>query len=130
MAYKQVTIPESGEKITVVDGKIKVPEQPIVGFVEGDGIGPDITNACLRVWDAAVDKAYGGTRKIHWCELYLGEKAAGLYDGDYFPAETLAAIRDLIIAIKGPLTTPVGGGFRSLNVSLRQDLDLYACVRP
>ena len=130
MAYKQVTIPESGEKITVVDGKIKVPEQPIVGFVEGDGIGPDITNACLRVWDAAVDKAYGGTRKIHWCELYLGEKAAGLYDGDYFPAETLAAIRELIIAIKGPLTTPVGGGFRSLNVSLRQDLDLYACVRP
>ncbi len=130
MAYKHVTFPERGEKITVVDGKIKVPEHPIVGFVEGDGIGPDITNACLRVWDAAVEKAYGGARKIQWCELYLGEKAAGLYDGDYFPAETLAAIRELIIAIKGPLTTPVGGGFRSLNVSLRQELDLYACVRP
>ncbi len=130
MAYKNIVIPNAGEKITVVDGKIKVPDQPVVGYVEGDGIGPDITNACLRVWDAAVEKAYGGARKIHWCELYLGEKAAGLYDGDYFPAETLDAIRDLIIAIKGPLTTPVGGGFRSLNVSLRQELDLYACVRP
>ena len=130
MAYQNIKVPSSGEKITVHDGKLNVPDQPIVGFIEGDGIGPDITKASLRVWDAAVEKAYGGKRKIHWCELYLGEKAAGLYDGDYFPAETLDAARDLVVAIKGPLTTPVGGGFRSLNVSLRQDLDLYACVRP
>ncbi len=130
MSYQHIKIPASGEKITVLNGKLNVPDQPIVGFVEGDGIGPDITNACLRVWDAAVDKAYGGQRKIHWCELYLGEKAAGRYDGDYFPPETLSAVQDLVVAIKGPLTTPVGGGFRSLNVSLRQELDLYACVRP
>ena len=130
MSYKHVKIPESGEKITVRDNQLNVPDTPILGYVEGDGIGPDISNASLRVWDAAVAKAYGGKRKIHWCELYLGEKAANLYDGDYFPAETLDAIRDLVVAIKGPLTTPVGGGFRSLNVSLRQELDLYACVRP
>jgi isocitrate dehydrogenase len=101
-----------------------------VGYVEGDGIGPDITRAMLRVLDGAVDKAYGGKRKIHWCELYLGEKAGSLYQGNYFPEETLDAIKQLVVAIKGPLTTPVGGGFRSLNVSLRQELDLYACVRP
>ncbi|PIE82779.1 MAG: isocitrate dehydrogenase (NADP(+)) [Candidatus Contendobacter odensis] len=130
MAYQHIRIPEAGEKITVQDGKLCVPDQPIIGFVEGDGIGPDITNASLRVWDAAVQEAYGGERKIHWCEIYLGEKAAELYDGSYFPAETLEAIKDLVVAIKGPLTTPVGGGFRSLNVALRQDLDLYACVRP
>lgn len=130
MTYQHINLPTTGEKITVKDDKLHVPDQPIVGFVEGDGIGPDITNACLRVWDAAVEKAYGGKRKVHWCELYLGEKSAGLYDGDYFPSETLDAIRDLVVAIKGPLTTPVGGGFRSLNVSLRQELDLYACVRP
>jgi len=98
--------------------------------VEGDGIGPDITKACLRIWDAAVAKAYGGRRKIQWCETYLGEKAAKLYDGNYCPDETLVALKDLVVSIKGPLTTPVGGGFRSLNVALRQDLDLYACVRP
>ncbi len=130
MAYTHVTLPEGGAKVTLEDGKLNVPNNPILGFVEGDGIGPDITQASLRVWDAAVAKAYGGERKVHWCELYLGEKAAGLYEGDYFPAETLDAIKDLRVAIKGPLTTPVGGGFRSLNVSLRQDLDLYACVRP
>ena len=130
MAYKHIRIPTSGEKITVKDGKLCVPDQPIVGFVEGDGIGPDITRASLRVWDAAVEEAYGGQRKIHWCEIFLGEKAAELYEGNYFPEETLEAIKDLIVAIKGPLTTPVGGGFRSLNVALRQDLDLYACVRP
>jgi isocitrate dehydrogenase len=130
MAYKHIRIPTVGEKITVQDGKLNVPEQPIVGFVEGDGIGPDITNASLRVWDAAVEEAYAGRRKIHWCEVYLGEKAAELYDGNYFPDETLEAIKDLVVAIKGPLTTPVGGGFRSLNVALRQELDLYACVRP
>ena len=130
MAYKHIRIPTSGEKITVKDGKLCVPDQPIVGFVEGDGIGPDITRASLRVWDAAVEEAYGGQRKIHWCEIFLGEKAAELYEGNYFPEETLEAIKELIVAIKGPLTTPVGGGFRSLNVALRQDLDLYACVRP
>ena len=130
MAYKHIRIPTSGEKITVKDSKLCVPDQPIVGFVEGDGIGPDITRASLRVWDAAVEEAYGGQRKIHWCEIFLGEKAAELYEGNYFPEETLEAIKDLIVAIKGPLTTPVGGGFRSLNVALRQDLDLYACVRP
>jgi isocitrate dehydrogenase len=130
MAYQHIKVPSTGEKITVKDGKLHVPDEPIVGYVEGDGIGPDITRASLRVWDAAVEKAYGGKRKIHWCELYLGEKAAGLYDGDFFPAETLEAVKDLVVAIKGPLTTPVGGGFRSLNVSLRQELDLYACVRP
>ncbi|MCP5418950.1 MAG: isocitrate dehydrogenase (NADP(+)) [Gammaproteobacteria bacterium] len=130
MAYKHISMPANGEKVTVVDGKVRVPDQPIIGYIEGDGIGPDITRASLRVWDAAVEQAYGGKRKIHWCELYLGEKAAELYDGNYFPEETLDALNDLIISIKGPLTTPVGGGFRSLNVALRQDLDLYACVRP
>jgi isocitrate dehydrogenase len=130
MSYQHIKIPDSGERITIKNGKLNVPDQAIVGYVEGDGIGPDITNASLRVWDAAVEKAYAGKRKIHWCEMYLGEKSAGLYDGDYFPAETLDAIRDVVVAIKGPLTTPVGGGFRSLNVSLRQELDLYACVRP
>jgi len=129
-AYRHIKIPTTGEKITVSNGKLHVPEQPIVGFVEGDGIGPDITKACLRIWDAAVAKAYGGKRKIHWCETYLGEKAAGLYDGNYCPDETLKVLQDLVVSIKGPLTTPVGGGFRSLNVALRQDLDLYACVRP
>ncbi len=130
MSYQHIKIPDSGERITIKNGKLNVPAQAIVGYVEGDGIGPDITNASLRVWDAAVEKAYAGKRKIHWCEMYLGEKSAALYDGDYFPAETLDAIRDVVVAIKGPLTTPVGGGFRSLNVSLRQELDLYACVRP
>jgi isocitrate dehydrogenase len=130
MTYKHIKLPQGGEKISVADGTLQVPDNPIVGFVEGDGIGPDITKASLRVWNAAVEKAYAGKRKIHWCELYMGEKAAGLYDGDYFPQETLDAMTELTIAIKGPLTTPIGGGFRSLNVSLRQALDLYACVRP
>jgi isocitrate dehydrogenase len=130
MGYKHITLPEGGEKITVEDGSLQVPQNPILGFIEGDGIGPDITTACLRVWDAAVARAYHGERKVHWAELYLGEKAAGIYDGNYFPGETLEAIKELLVAIKGPLTTPVGGGFRSLNVSLRQEMDLYACVRP
>jgi len=129
-AYRHIKLPSSGEKISIKDGKLTMPDQPIVGYVEGDGIGPDITKACLRIWDAAVEKAYGGARKIHWCEVYLGEKAAGLYDGNYCPDETIKALADLVVSIKGPLTTPVGGGFRSLNVALRQDLDLYACVRP
>jgi isocitrate dehydrogenase len=130
MSYRHIRIPESGDKITVSGNRLVVTDQPILGYIEGDGIGPDITNASLRIWDAAVEKAYGGRRKVHWAELFLGEKAAVIYDGDYFPAETLDAVKDLIVSIKGPLTTPVGGGFRSLNVSLRQELDLYACVRP
>jgi isocitrate dehydrogenase len=130
MSYRHVKFPESGQKITISDNRLLVSDNPILGFIEGDGIGPDITRAAMRVWDAAVEKAYGGNRKVHWAELYLGEKAAGIYDGDYFPAETLEAVKEVVVAIKGPLTTPVGGGFRSLNVSLRQELDLYACVRP
>jgi len=130
MSYQHIQMPESGDKITIENDKLVVTDNPILGFVEGDGIGPDITRAAMRVWNAAVEKAYGGKRKVHWAELYLGEKAAGIYDGDYFPAETLEAVKDLVVSIKGPLTTPIGGGFRSLNVSLRQDLDLYACVRP
>ena len=130
MSYQHIQIPSNGEKITVRGNRLVVPDNPILGFVEGDGIGPDITCAAMRVWDAAVEKAYGGQRKVHWAELYLGEKAAGIYDGNYFPAETLDAVKELVVSVKGPLTTPIGGGFRSLNVSLRQNLDLYACVRP
>lgn len=128
-AYEKIVIPREGEKITASEGRLEVPDRPILGYIEGDGIGPDITRASLRVWDAAVARAYGGRRKIAWVELYAGEKADAVY-GTYFPDETLAAIKDLRVAIKGPLTTPVGGGFRSLNVALRQELDLYACVRP
>ena len=130
MTYQNIKIPQSGDKIKVTNDQLVVSDQPILGYIEGDGIGPDITSAALRVWDAAVEKAYSGQRKVHWAELFLGEKAAGIYAGDYFPDETLEAIKDLVVSIKGPLTTPVGGGFRSLNVSLRQTLDLYACVRP
>ncbi|MGB1581829.1 MAG: isocitrate dehydrogenase (NADP(+)), partial [Nevskiales bacterium] len=93
MGYEHIRIPEAGEKITVENDKLVVPDNPILGYVEGDGIGPDITNACLRIWDAAVEKAYGGKRKIHWAELFLGEKAAGIYNGNYFPEETLEAIK-------------------------------------
>ena len=130
MGYQHVRLPDSGTRISVENDKLNVPDDPILGFIEGDGIGVDITPACMQVWNAAVEKAYGGKRKVHWAELYLGEKAAGIYEGDYFPDETLEAIKELTVAIKGPLTTPVGEGFRSLNVSLRQTLDLYACVRP
>ena len=127
---QKIQYPETGQKLQFVDGHLKVPDNPILGYVEGDGIGPDITAACMRIWDAAVEKAYGGQRKVHWAELFMGEKAAELYDGDYFPKETQEALEDLVVSIKGPLTTPVGGGFRSLNVALRQKLDLFACVRP
>ncbi len=130
MDYQHIKIPQGGDLISVADDKLVVSDNPVLGTIEGDGIGPDITRACLRIWDAAVAKAYGGKRKIHWCELFMGEKASGIYDGDYFPQETLDALNKLTVSIKGPLTTPVGGGFRSLNVSLRQELDLYACVRP
>lgn len=130
MSYKNITLPTDGEKISIANNKLVVPNNPILGYVEGDGIGSDITKASLRVWNAAIEKAYKGERKVHWCELFMGEKAAGVYEGDYFPAETLTAMKDLLVSIKGPLTTPIGGGFRSLNVSLRQELDLYTCVRP
>lgn len=129
MAYQHVTLPKDGEKIRYENGKLIVPDHPILGYFEGDGIGPDITRASLRIWDAAVEKAYGGQRKVAWMQLYAGEQAYNVY-GDYFPKETLEALREVVVSIKGPLTTPVGGGFRSLNVALRQELDLYACVRP
>jgi isocitrate dehydrogenase len=128
-AYKKIQVPKEGEKITVKDGKLQVPDRPIIPFIEGDGTGPDIWRAAKMVFDAAVAKAYGGKRKIAWMEIYAGEKANKLY-GEWLPEETFQAIADHIVAIKGPLTTPVGGGYRSLNVTLRQVLDLYACVRP
>jgi isocitrate dehydrogenase len=129
MTYQHIRLPAEGEKIEVRDGLLQVPDHPIVGYVEGDGIGPDITRAALKVWNGAVAKAYGGARAIRWCEVFLGEKAAALY-GTAFPDEALEAFRELVVSIKGPLTTPVGGGMRSINVALRQTLDLYACVRP
>jgi isocitrate dehydrogenase len=131
MGYEKIQIPSEGEKISVGDdGRLVVPDQPIVAFIEGDGIGYDIMTASRRIWDAAVEKAYGGQRKISWMEIYSGEKAAGVYDGNYMPEETFEALREFYVGIKGPLTTPVGEGFRSLNVTLRQVLDLYACIRP
>ncbi len=128
MSFSKIQVP-AGEKITFVDGHLQVPDKPIVAFIEGDGIGVDITPVSMKVWDAAVEKAYGGQRKIAWMEIYAGEKANELY-GTYMPEETFAAMREYLVGIKGPLTTPIGGGFRSLNVTLRQVLDLYACVRP
>ena len=130
MAFDKIVVPAVGERITVREGKLHVPDHPIVAFIEGDGIGPDITTASKRIWDAAVQAAYGWQRKISWMEIYAGEKAAQVYQGDYMPEETFEALREFIVGIKGPLTTPVGGGFRSLNVTLRQVLDLYACIRP
>ncbi|GAB3107254.1 NADP-dependent isocitrate dehydrogenase [Aestuariicella hydrocarbonica] len=131
MAYQHIQIPTSGEKIKVnQDMSLDVPDHPIIPFIEGDGIGVDITPVMKDVTDAAVAKAYGGRKKIAWMEVYCGEKAADKYEGDWFPAETLEAIKEYIVGIKGPLTTPVGGGFRSLNVALRQEMDLYVCQRP
>ena len=131
MGYKHIQVPSEGDKITVnEDFSLNVPDIPIIPYIEGDGIGVDITPVMKAVVDAAVDKAYAGKRKISWMEIYTGEKAAELYDGDWFPEETLEAIKEYLVAIKGPLTTPVGGGFRSLNVALRQELDLYTCLRP
>ncbi len=130
MPFEKIVPPSEGTKITVESGKLHIPDQPIITFIEGDGIGYDIMTASRRIWDAAVEKAYNGARRIHWMEIYSGEKAAQLYDGNYMPEETFEALRQYHIGIKGPLTTPVGGGFRSLNVTLRQVLDLYACVRP
>jgi len=122
-------MPDEGEKITFVDGEIKVPKNPLIPFIEGDGIGVDIWRATRQVLDAAVEKAYGGERSIAWCEVFAGEKAKNKFD-EWLPQATVDAISDLLVAIKGPLTTPVGTGIRSLNVTLRQVLDLYSCVRP
>jgi len=131
MAYEKLVPPSEGEKITVKDGKLNVPDNPIIPFIEGDGTGPDIWRAARMVFDAAVEKAYDGKRKVVWFEIYAGEKANKVYGREvWLPDDTLEAIKEHIIAIKGPLTTPVGGGIRSLNVTLRQVLDLYACVRP
>ncbi len=129
--FKKITIPLNGEKIVVKDGKLKVPDNPIIAFIEGDGTGPDIWRATKLVLDEAVQKAYGGKKKIAWMEIYAGEKALSVYGKNkWLPEETVEAIREYVVAIKGPLTTPVGGGIRSLNVALRQLLDLFACVRP
>ncbi len=131
MAYKHITVPSDGEKITIQDGVLQVPDQPIIAFIEGDGTGSDIWAASQPVLDAAVAKAYGGKKKIAWMEVYAGDKANAVYDEIiWLPQETLDAIDEYLVAIKGPLTTPIGGGIRSINVALRQKLDLYACVRP
>ncbi|HET7233344.1 MAG TPA: NADP-dependent isocitrate dehydrogenase [Longimicrobium sp.] len=123
------TVPQGGERVQISGGKLQVPDQPILPFIEGDGTGPDIWNASQPVFDAAVEKAYGGKRKIHWMEVLAGEKSFQ-QTGNWLPDATLDAFREYLVGIKGPLTTPVGGGIRSLNVALRQILDLYACVRP
>jgi len=125
-------VPAQGQKITVrADSSLNVPDEPVIPFIEGDGTGLDITPVMLRVVDAAVEKAYAGRKKIHWMEVYAGEKATRIYGPDvWLPEETLAVVKDYVVSIKGPLTTPVGGGIRSLNVALRQELDLYVCLRP
>ena len=130
--YQHIKVPAEGQKITVnPDFTLNVPDQPIIPFIEGDGTGIDITPVMIKVVDAAVAKSYGGKRKIHWMEVYAGEKSTHVYGPDeWLPKETLDAVRDYVVSIKGPLTTPVGGGIRSLNVALRQELDLYVCLRP
>ena len=130
--YKHIKVPTEGQKVSVgKDFSLKVPDQPIIPYIEGDGTGVDITPVMLKVVDAAVAKAYGGKRKIHWMEIYAGEKSTKVYGPDvWLPDETLEAVKEYIVSIKGPLTTPVGGGIRSLNVALRQQLDLYVCLRP
>ena len=130
--YQHIKVPAGGQKITVnADRSLNVPDQPIIPFIEGDGTGLDITPVMIKVVDAAVAKAYAGKRKIHWMEVYAGEKSTKVYGPDvWLPAETLEAVKEYVVSIKGPLTTPVGGGIRSLNVALRQELDLYVCLRP
>jgi isocitrate dehydrogenase len=131
MTFNKIQVPTSGEKITMTNGNLNVPDNPIVCFIEGDGIGPDIWKASQHVLDVAVMKAYGGRRNISWMEVYAGEKANEVYGEElWLPEETLKAFNKYLVGIKGPLTTPVGGGFRSLNVALRQELDLYTCLRP
>src|SRR6266853_3101872 len=129
---EHIRVPAQGKKITVnSDYTLTVPDHPIIPFIEGDGTGVDITPVMIKVVDAAVAKAYGARRKIAWMELYAGEKATKVYGPDvWLPDETLAALREYVVSIKGPLTTPVGGGIRSINVALRQELDLYVCLRP
>src|SRR6478736_10336695 len=126
--FKDVT-PPAGDTISISNGKLNVPDRPIVPFIEGDGTGPDIWRASVRVFDAAVEKAYGGTRKIEWLEVFAGEKSFKQFN-NWLPDDTVEAFRHYRVGIKGPLTTPVGGGIRSLNVALRQLLDLYVCLRP
>jgi isocitrate dehydrogenase len=128
----KINVPKDGGRISMgSDGVLRVPDRPVIPFIEGDGIGPDITRAAMIVWNAAVEKAYGGKRRAIWMEIFAGEKANAVYGpGTWLPAETLQACRDYVVSIKGPLTTPVGGGIRSLNVALRQELDLYVCLRP
>ncbi|WP_193076064.1 NADP-dependent isocitrate dehydrogenase [Pseudomonas sp. FME51] len=132
MGYQKIQVPASGDKITVnADFSLNVPDNPIIPYIEGDGIGVDISPVMIKVVDAAVEKAYGGKRKVSWMEVFAGEKATQVYDQDtWLPEETLHAVKDYVVSIKGPLTTPVGGGIRSLNVALRQQLDLYVCQRP
>lgn len=129
MAYSIVKVPQGGAKISIKDGKLQVPANPIIPFVEGDGTGRDIWHASVRVFDAAVEKAYGGKRKIHWMEVYAGEKPFKLFNS-WLPDESIEAFKEFLVGIKGPLTTPIGGGIRSLNVALRKALDLYVCQRP
>lgn len=129
MTYKNITVPSEGNPITIENNALKVPNNPIITYIEGDGIGIDITPVMLDVVNTAVKKAYGGEREIHWMEIYAGEKADSIY-GEYLPEETVEAIKEFSVSIKGPLTTPVGGGMRSLNVAIRQILDLYVCQRP
>ncbi len=130
-SFDKIVVPKDGQAITVENNALNVPDNPIIPFIEGDGIGRDIWKASVRVFDAAVEKAYSGAKKVHWMEVYAGEKAVATYgDNVWMPEETFEAMRQYLVAIKGPLTTPVGGGFRSLNVTLRQVLNLYACVRP
>ncbi len=129
MAEVKLTVPEGGARISIENGKLQVPDNPIIPFIEGDGTGPDIWRSTVRVLDAAVEKAYGGKKKIHWMEIYAGQKSMDLFQ-TWLPDETVQACRDYLVSIKGPLTTPIGGGIRSLNVALRQLLDLYVCLRP
>ncbi len=131
MAYDKIKPVAAGEKITIADGKLQVPDQPVIPFIEGDGTGPDIWKASVRVLDAAIEKAYSGKKKIVWLEVYAGEKSNSVYGPNtWLPDETLQAIEEYKVAIKGPMTTPIGGGIRSINVALRQMLDLYVCLRP
>src|SRR5690242_5322544 len=132
MPYQHIKVPADGDKITVnADNSLNVSDRPIIPYIEGDGTGVDITPVMIKVVDAAVEKAYGGKRKIQWMEIFAGEKATRVYGPDvWLPDETLDAVKDYVVSIKGPLTTPVGGGIRSLNVALRQQLDLYVCLRP
>jgi len=129
MAYQNVKVPEGGAKISITNGKLNVPDNPIIPFVEGDGTGRDIWRASARVFEAAVEKAYGGKRRIHWMEVYAGEKSFKMFQS-WLPDETIEAFKEFLVGIKGPLTTPIGGGIRSLNVALRKLLDLYVCLRP